>query len=379
MTTSVDLLVVGAGPTGLTAAVAAGPSRSVRVVEATSRIGGMAGSVTVAGIRADLGSHRLHATASPAVEALLQRLLGADLQVRPRNGRFRMAGTWLRFPPRPADLARRLPASFVLGAARDLAAGPVRRARSIDPRDDSATFADVVGARLGPTMLDWFYGPYAEKLWGRTADQLAGELARRRIASTSGPALLAGAARTVRPTPPTFRYPAHGYGQLVERLAEEAERLGVTIDLGCPVAAVTPTPDGARVDLADGRSIDAGRVFWTGPPDALDRLLGHPDRSPPRRAMACVYLAFPVERVSPYDAHYLPGSESVATRISEPKNYRDGPDPSDVTVLCAEVPCDLGDAIWTASDTDLVERIRDEIAAIGLTTLRPFDVHVQSV
>ncbi|WP_431232709.1 NAD(P)-binding protein [Mycolicibacterium psychrotolerans] len=57
---SVDVLVVGAGPTGLSAAdacVAAGSS--VAIVERTGYVGGLARPATVAGHDVDLGGHRL--------------------------------------------------------------------------------------------------------------------------------------------------------------------------------------------------------------------------------------------------------------------------------------------------------------------------------
>ena len=79
--------------------------RSVVLVEAAPVLGGMAASVVVGGQRVDLGSHRLHPSAPPAVRALLDELLGDDLQVRTRNGRLRLAGRWVRFPLQAGDLA----------------------------------------------------------------------------------------------------------------------------------------------------------------------------------------------------------------------------------------------------------------------------------
>ena len=69
----------------------------------------MAASFEVGGQRVDHGSHRLHPSAPPPVRALLDELLGADLQERRRNGRLHLAGRWIGFPLRAADLARSVP------------------------------------------------------------------------------------------------------------------------------------------------------------------------------------------------------------------------------------------------------------------------------
>src|SRR6185312_14335280 len=65
-----DLIVLGAGPAGVGAAQrAARAGHRVVLLERAGRVGGAAGSITVAGIRADLGSHRLHPTIEPRILA----------------------------------------------------------------------------------------------------------------------------------------------------------------------------------------------------------------------------------------------------------------------------------------------------------------------
>ena len=81
------------------------------------------------------------------------------------------------------------------------------------------------------------------------------------------------------------------------------------------------------------------------------------------RAMVLVYLVHEGGRWTPYDAHYLPGPETPVTRISEPANYRvSADDPADRSVLCAEIPCAVGDAVWTATDDELAAVVDDDAA-----------------
>ncbi|HST65865.1 MAG TPA: hypothetical protein VLM05_11815, partial [Mycobacteriales bacterium] len=41
-------------------------------------------------------------------------------------------------------------------------------------------------------------------------------------------------------------------------------------------------------------------------------------------------------------------------------------DPADRTVLCAEIPCAVGDPVWTATEGELAGLVRDGLAAVGL-------------
>lgn len=365
------LLVLGAGPAGLAAAYTAATSgRPVTVLERAGRVGGASASFEVDGVRVDLGSHRLH----PSVDAdwleVFRSLLGDDLQTRPRNGRIRLADRWLAFPLRPLDAARRLPPSLALRFARDAALAPLRPAREDD-------FGAWTASRLGPTLLDAFYAPYARKLWGRPPDELAAEQARVRISAGSSAGMVR---RLLRPPGDgTFLSPRRGYGQLWERLGEAAQRSGATIHLDTAVTRLEPSRRGVTVHTEDGAVHRARTVLSTLPLPLLPRLVrgAPPDvvaaasrlRS---RAMTLVYLTLPTPRVTRFDAHYLPEVWTPITRISEPKNYRDSDeDPPDRTVLCAEIPCDVGDRWWRASDTDLRDLVLGTLSRLDVSTPTP--------
>ncbi|HET7652492.1 MAG TPA: FAD-dependent oxidoreductase [Acidimicrobiales bacterium] len=363
---SFDVVVLGAGPAGLAAARgAAATGRSVLVVERAPVVGGMAASFDVAGVRVDHGSHRLH-SAPPELRAFL----GDELQTRARNGRIALEGRWVAFPVRATDLARRLPPSFVATALRD----QVRRERATND-----TFADVVVARLGRTMGERFYFPYARKLWGVEPHELSGEQARRRISARGAGGLLRRALRRERPT---FLYPRGGFGRIVEVLADDAVARGATIRTSTSATAVDVSA--RRVTLDDGTTVGAGRVWSTVPLPSLARLAGAPadvlDAAArlEQRAMVLVYLVVDRPHWTAFDAHYLPGPSTPVTRVSEPKNYRDRPaDPPDRTVVCAEIPCAVDDDVWTAAPGDVGARVADDLAALGLPRVTPVDVDVR--
>lgn len=375
-----DVVVLGAGPAGLAAAYrAAGNGHRVVVVERAERPGGLAGSFEVAGQRVDFGSHRLHPATAPDILAELQRLVGGALQRRRRNGRIRLGGRWIAFPLRAGDLARHLPPSFAAAAVRDAVLGWTRRAHA-------DTFADVLRAGLGPTICEQFYFPYAEKIWGAPPERLSGEQARRRVSAGSTGRLV----RRVLPgnrDKAHFYYPAGGFGALWEAMAAASRERGVDIRYAAEATRVRLDDDAVEVDVRGGDSVRAARLWSTLP---LARLAAMADRAPDpvllsaaaalrTRAMLLVYLVLPTDRWSPFDAHYLPALSTPVSRLSEPKNYRDGDDPVGRTVVCAEVPCDRGDALWEMPDGQLAQTVVESLRDLDLPPLEPVDVTVRRV
>jgi protoporphyrinogen oxidase len=133
-----------------------------------------------------------------------------------------------------------------------------------------------------------------------------------------------------------------------------------------------------------GPAVVARAVVSTLPASVLAQLL-HPAPPPEvvatagrlaHRGALLVYLALPVSRYTPFDAHYLPDPAIPVARLSEPKNYRDGPDPAERTVLCAEVPATPGDARWSMASDELAALVAESAARSGLPALDPMEVHV---
>jgi protoporphyrinogen oxidase len=121
--TKTAVAILGGGPAGLGAAyLLAQRGFKVVVLEKLDRVGGNAGSFSLAGIHVDYGSHRLHPASDPGILTMVRDLLGDDLLERPRHGRIRLMERWLHFPLKAPDLALNAPPRFVFGVVRDLLA-----------------------------------------------------------------------------------------------------------------------------------------------------------------------------------------------------------------------------------------------------------------
>lgn len=379
-----DVVVLGAGPAGLGAAWRlARTGRSVVVLEREPVVGGLSASFEVAGLRVDHGSHRLHPATDPVVLDALRGLLGDELQLRPRHGRIRMAGSFVAFPPSPAGLLRALPPALSARLARDLVTSPLRHARHARSarrarHDERDTFAEVVRASLGPTLLDAFYGPFVAKLWGLPPDALDGELARRRVGARRPSDLVRKVVRRA-PQGNVFWYPERGYGRICEVLADAAVAAGARIECNAAVERIAVRADDVAV-VAGGREYVGGAVWSTLPLPLLARLAGGPASALGFRGLTLVYLALDRPQWTEFDAHYLPEPSVPVSRISEPRNYRDSAhDPADRTVLCAEWPCTVGDETWSAPAAVLVDRLRAATARESLPIPEPVAVEVRRV
>jgi protoporphyrinogen oxidase len=363
--TSYDVAVLGSGPSGLmTAQQVAASGKSVVVIDRAAVVGGMAGSFAVDGVRVDHGSHRMHRVMSPRLEGELRALLGNDLQERSRKGRIAFQGAWLGFPIRLGDLARRAPKPFLAKVGFDTLTSPLRRGEELNA-------ADAVRKRLGPTMSEAFYTPYLTKLWGSHPRTFSVELADRRISARSGTAIIAKALKTAKTGGTTFLYPVRGFGQFSESLADAAVANGAQFRMSSTIERINIADDRVDIQLSTG-DVSAATLVSTIPVPALASLsaatvdVQAAGQRLKHRAMVLVYLTFDRPQLTAFDAHYFPSTSTPVSRLSEPKNFRESPhDPTDHTVVCAEVACWEGDALWTATDQHLAEQVMDTLAPMG--------------
>jgi protoporphyrinogen oxidase len=372
------IVVLGAGPAGLGAAVALARRNrfDVTVLERAEGVGGNAGSFELEGLRVDFGSHRLHPTCSPEVLTDIREMLGADLLLRPRHGRIRLRGRWIHFPLKPLDLAIGVPPSFALGVVSDMF---LRRGGT----DPGSTFASVLEHGLGRTICQDFYFPYAQKIWGVPAEELDAEQARRRVAAGSLSKMIGKVLRAVPGLRPPghgrFYYPRHGFGQISEAYRSRALDLGVRVITGAAVRTIGVKNGRATHAVVEGNGggcFQSRLILSTIPLTSLVHLLNPPApvsgaaRALHARAMVLVYLVLETSRFTEFDAHYFPDRAVRITRLSEPKNYGLAGQPN-LTVLCAELPCALGDEVWRMADDDLGKLVLGDLESAALPVTCP--------
>jgi protoporphyrinogen oxidase len=166
-------------------------------------------------------------------------------------------------------------------------------------------------------------------------------------------------------------------GQLYRLVAEDVVRRGGVVRSGARVVgAVT---EGARVRALHVESdrgaetLPVGELLSTMPLPGLARLL-RPDLPPALeqaaralrfRALTFVNLMLQRPDFSDNTWLYVATGDASISRIQEPKRRSPAMAPAGRTSLMLEVPCDEGDATWSAGVDELRDRVVRELRMLG--------------
>ncbi len=377
-----QIVILGAGPAGLAAALElAEKNVPVTVLEINSFVGANATSFNMADVNVDYGSHRLHPASDPTVFKRIQDLLGDDLLERPRHGRIKLLGRWIHFPLKIVDLMLRLHPKFSIGVGIDLISGVFTSSKDTDNKN--ASFASVIQQGLGKTICNEFYFPYAKKIWGLAPEDISPIQAYKRVSANSImkmiKRLLPGSSKGSGGSNKKgiFYYPRYGFGQISSALHQAAEKAGAEFIFNAKVSKLE-LKDNCREVIyeVDGKThhISADQVYSTIPVSVLTHLLNpkapedvlNATKNLEFRAMILAYLQLDQDQFTEFDAHYFPEEAFPFTRISEPKNYTDRNEPKGTTILCAEIPCNQSDDLWSMDDATLGKRVAEGLGAAGL-------------
>lgn len=384
--------MLGAGPAGLTAAVALERSGQVdvRVIERAGAVGGMTRTIVDGDFRFDLGGHRFY-TKVPEVEEFVRGLLGDDLLEVSRLSRIHFRGRYVDYPVRPWNALRMVGPWTAAKIAKDLTGLSSRR----PPTEPLRSLEDWMVASYGRTLFETYFKVYAEKVWGMPANEICADLAAQRVQGldlwkTLRNALFPRSAPAADSLVERFLYPRLGYGQICEAMERELSSDALSLES----EPTRITHDGRRITGLDIADVKAGRAepggVGMGRVDAghlkpdhlistipLPRLVELLDPAPPEpvlsaaRALgfrAVVFVAVFIDRpsVRPESWIYFPSPQISFGRIVEPRNWSAALAPEGQTSIVAEHFCDPGDEVYCGDDSALIDRtVRDLSDELG--------------
>jgi len=380
-----DVVILGAGPAGLTAAwELAKHDIPVTVLEKDERyVGGLARTVEHNGYRFDIGGHRFFSK-NQEVEDTWTEILGDELLSRGRLSRIYYAGRYIAYPLKAFNALRAL---GIVETVRCTVSYAYARLRPIrNPR----SFEDWVRNQFGWRLYSIFFKTYTEKVWGISTTEISADWAAQRIKSLdlwlairsailpSGPAKKRG--EIVTTLIDRFRYPRLGPGQMWEKAASTLaakgrpvlhgrELLGIEHKDGRVFSVLTRNADGAVEE-------HRGAHFISSIP--MRELVGLLDPAAPddvRAAAAAlsyrdfISIALMIDRkdVFPDNWIYIHDPSVKVGRIQNFKNWSPDmvPDQSK-TCLGLEYFCFEGDGMWTMSDEALIDMAKRELEQLGM-------------
>jgi protoporphyrinogen oxidase len=369
------ILVLGAGPAGLTAGYLLGKAgRKAIVLEAEDQVGGIAKTVEHDGYRFDLGGHRFF-TKSVEVDALWHEVLGDEFLLRPRMSRIYWNNRYLDYPLRGPDVIRKLGPIELARCMASYLRAAVRRNKV----DDS--LEDWVSNRFGRRLFELFFKSYTEKVWGVPTSEIRAEWAAQRIKglsffSAAKAAFFGNKDNEVKSLISEFNYPRFGPGQMWEamtaaihgqggevRLEERVEGLEIAHGRVVRVTAGGETYEdpAAVISSLPLREI----VEMASPPPPQDVL--EAARGLRYRDFLTVALVVDGEDLFPDNWIYI---HEPGVRVGRIQNFRSWspwmvPDP-DKACVGLEYFCFEGDDLWTMADDDLVDLAAGELAQLRL-------------
>jgi protoporphyrinogen oxidase len=373
------VVVIGAGPAGLTAAYDLGKRGvATTVLEADDVVGGISRTVERDGWRFDIGGHRFF-TKVPRVEALWHEILpDEDFMLRPRMSRIYYKGKFYDYPLRAMNALTNL--GFIEAVRCVLSYLWVR----IRPPKDQKHFEGWTAARFGWRLYGIFFKTYTEKAWGIPADKLTADFAAQRIKNLSLAKAIWNALlprrnqKDITSLIEEFEYPKLGPGMMWERCRSLVEAQGTKVLLEAPVVRIRH--EGGRAVSVTARTADGETTIATDhvissmPITALLKAMDPPVPADvlaaadglPYRDFLTVALVVPEEAGFPDNWIYIHGPEVKVGRIQNfgswsPYLVKDGR-----ACLGLEYFVFEGDELWTMADEDLVRLGAKELEALGL-------------
>lgn len=379
------IVVIGAGPAGLTAAYQLSKAgQTSTILEADKVVGGISRTVERDGWRFDIGGHRFFTKVQP-VDDLWFEILGKDefLQ-RPRMSRILYRGKLFDYPIKPVNALKNL--------------GPIEAVRcvasygwaKVKPPADTSNLEGFYVSQFGWRLYEHFFRRYNEKVWGVPTKEMSADFGAQR---SKGMSLMTAIVDSVTPKwvkarqskgsqvtslIESFNYPKYGPGQMWEKAAEIVTERGSELVFDADVVKIRHRDGAAYEVVANIAGVETTfactHVVSSMPFRTLMEIMDPPVPAAVAKAAAgltyrdfmTVALVVPQEYSFPDNWIYIHDPGVKVGRIQNFGSWSPYLVKEGRTCLGLEFFVNEGDEMWTKSDEDLIAQAKREIEHLNL-------------
>ena len=395
------VVIIGAGPAGLTAAyeLLKRGGFDVTVLEETKVVGGISRTVNYKGNRMDMGGHRFFSKV-PEVNAWWDEML--PMMKRDRLSRIFFDQKFFDYP-----ITLKFKTLKNLGFGTTIVVGFSYLKSAIFKRKEKS-LEDFYINRFGKKLYSLFFENYTEKLWGRHPREISPEWGAQRVKGLSILAILKDIIgkkfrRKNRKVETSlieeFLYPKYGPGEMWETAAKritekngkiifEARAAKIKRDKNNAVTAVAYQKDGkdftVRCDyvISSMPVKDLVAAMDDVPEKCAKIASGLPYRSFKTVGVLCKRMAPSKERMIPDNWVYVHDRSVRMGRFQIFNNWSPYLVKDSKTVwLGLEYFCDEGDDFWKMKDKDFAALAIDEMLKLKLIKSKKdvLDYHVERI
>src|SRR3989338_7235583 len=357
--TEKKVFVLGAGMSGLATALRlAELGVETVLIEKEKQVGGLAGSFAWGEFKnLDFGPHIYH-TPDKELERIWEKEYG-DLfhknEFWGKNVKGEKFDQYFDYPLSfeslkkfPTDMRKK-----IMHELSHLDETKLAKARS---------YAEYVRELVGPTLMEYFFIRYPEKLWGVSIEKMTANWAPKRVNfRTKNEHFHAGQWSAVG---------KYGSGKILERMAERYKKAGGKLMLGTSVTGVEYSKGLIRKIVLGKKRIaveSSDIVVSTIPIPVMAGHLGIKSKLKYRGAKL-VFVALKKSEAIPdkFNFLYYDAPEIIFHRVSEQKKFCELGFPKDKTVLSCEIAYARGDALDTADEKKIMTRTVKDLVRVGL-------------
>ena len=372
-----DLVIIGAGPAGLTAAYELSNSeKKVIVLEKKPQVGGLAETKVFGSYRYDIGPHRFF-TKNKEVYQLFLEMLGSDAVAVNRKTRILFKNSYFDYPLTPLN------ALFGLGLGESIVIGfsyIFARVKSYLKISKINNFEDWVVDRFGKKLFNNFFKNYTEKVWGIDCKDIGSDWAAQRIKGLSLStaikfALFPNSKKRPKTLVDKFYYPRLGAGMLWEKFEEHITNKGINVTKNKKVTAVKRSGDNFMITYEDTEgnktTIESKNVFFSNP---LLEFIAIYDSEVPQSVIDSAKALNYRNHISVhitidkklFDDNwiYIHSPNLDMARIADFTNFSDDMSEAGTYPLTLEYFCFEDDDIWNKQNKDIIDFALNELRNI---------------